>query len=94
MSDVGVKMAKDMGTHNQVAMTATAASIKDCDASKQGIMIRNIGSNEVYLGNSSAVTTSTGFKLEVDEVITLPSRQEIFGICSAAETTTVCYWEI
>jgi hypothetical protein len=90
MSEVGVKWAKDMGSHNQVAMTATAASIYDAVAAKQGIMIRNIGSNEVYIGNSSSVT----FLLKANEVIILPSRQEIFGICDTGETSTVCYWEI
>ena len=46
---------------------------------RQLIIIRNIGKDTVYLGDTD-VSTDNGFPLYVNEVIVLPTKKEIFAI--------------
>ena len=82
---------------NQVSMTASAAIIKAAPTSghyRYRITIKNCGAKTVYLGSTSAVTSSTGYTLATNEVIVLSGNySDIYGICGGTDTSTVCYLE-
>ncbi|MHB0929185.1 MAG: hypothetical protein ACYC3W_09855 [Candidatus Nanopelagicales bacterium] len=79
----------------RVAMTATAALIKDIPATgtfRESISIKNLdAANTVYLG-PVGVTAAAGFPLLKGETITLNRNQAaIYGICDATLTASVAY---
>ena len=84
---------------NQVALTASATLIKAAPnqsgqpTNRFSIMITNLSStNIVYLGNSSAVTASTGDALLPYQTKWLDrSYSAVYGICASAQTATVSY---
>ena len=74
-------------------MSATATSVKAANANRKALTIKNVGTKDVYLGNST-VTTSNGFKLAAGEGLSdIRSTAAIYGICASGESTTVCFWE-
>jgi len=82
-------------TTEQVSMTGTAAIIVAAPTAGQyrySVTIKNIGTEDVYIGSSGSVTASTGYLLATKEVITLDrSYGAIWGICVSGKTTTVAY---
>jgi len=72
-------------TTGQVSMTGTAAIIVAAPTAGQyrySVTIKNIGTEDVYIGSSGSVTASTGYLLATKEAITLDrSYGTIWGIC-------------
>ena len=74
----------------QVSCGTSATSIVSA-RNRRRLVIRNNGANPVYVG-AGAVTTSTGYKLAVNESLTLETSTSVFGIV-AASTESVSYIE-
>ena len=97
-SDPNMHLNVNMGglaslSHGQVAMSATATSVKAANANRKTLTIKNVGAKDVYLGGSG-VTTTNGFKLAAGEGLSdIRSTTDIYGVCASGETTPVCYWE-
>lgn len=79
-------------SHNNVAVTSTATLIKASTASRKELFVKAIDGT-VYVGSSSAVTTSTGYPLYTGEELP-PSLYtgDVYGI-TASGTVNVRYWE-
>jgi hypothetical protein len=83
-------------TTAQVSVGATATLIKAQETAKDrySITIRNIGSSPMYIGNSSSVTTSTGYPLNPYEAYTFDRNYgPVYGICGTGLSTTASYIE-
>jgi len=83
-------------TTNWVTVDTTSGGvlIKAANTSRKSITIRNIGSVDMYIGNSG-VTTATGFLLQAatKEAYTFDrNTAAVYGI-TAATSTTACYIE-
>lgn len=53
------------------------------------LVVTNVGTNNVYLGPTSAVTSSSGLLLPPDIPLVLFTRAALYGICASGETATV-----
>ena len=80
------------GAYNAVSVGSTATVIKAANASRGAILIRNNGSQNIWIG-PSGVTTSTGYKLAPLKMIYLRDKSAIYGIV-ASGTCDVRYLEV
>ena len=75
-----------------VSTTAVAITLADTDITSKGfVVIRNSGTNTVYLGPSN-VTAATGLPLAANATlgpIELKNNEVLYAICAAAESATV-----
>ncbi len=79
---------------NQVSVDSTAGGtvIKSANLSRRSIVIRNIGTVDMFIG-ASGLTTTTGFSVRAGESISLDrNTAAIYGI-TASSSTTVGYLE-
>ena len=51
-----------------VSVGTTATALVTADSDGEAVTVRNVGADDVFLGNAS-VTTANGFTLSADEVI-------------------------
>jgi hypothetical protein len=82
------------GTSGTVTVATTATLIAAAKPSRKSILIQNVSAQDVYVGYTSAVTTSTGIKISAgsgmsDDLYT----GAIYGIVSAT-TSDVRYAEV
>lgn len=85
-------MAKKLNegfTTSQVAVTTSAAIVVPAAAGRDTVLLYNSGSATAYLGNSSGVTSSTGFPLPAGASITMEATADIYAIGAAATTIAV-----
>jgi hypothetical protein len=76
----------------QVAVAITATSLLASNLNRKSALIRNIGSYDIYLGQSGVLTT-TGFLLRPGETFEDDrTTQQWYGIASGA-ASTVCVME-
>jgi hypothetical protein len=70
----------------QVAVTGTATLIVAANASRSGIQIENLGTTDVWIGENSSVTTSTGHLLVGTKgaSVSFSTTGAIYGITSGA----------
>jgi hypothetical protein len=75
-----------------VSTTAVAITLADTDITSKGfVVIRNQGTNTVYLGPSN-VTAATGLPLAANATlgpIEIKNNESLFAICAATESATV-----
>jgi hypothetical protein len=83
--------------HSQVTVTTTATVIVASNTARLGGVVKNIGSVDIYVGGSSSVTVSNGYRLKPDEE--LPSNiltgytSTLYGIvASGTGTAAVLRW--
>lgn len=69
-----------------VTTGATLIAVKRC---RNAITIINAGSTTLYLGNSSAVTTSNAGGLPPGATITLQTNSTVYGISTASDVISV-----
>jgi hypothetical protein len=71
---------------SQVAVTGTATQIVAANAARSGISIENLGTTDVWLGENSAVTTSTGHLLlgTKGASVSFSTTGAVWGITSGA----------
>lgn len=81
------KISEGFGT-SQAAVTTAASKIVAGASGIDTVTIYNIGSADCYLGNTSGVLTTTGFKLAAGAAITMETTRDIYAIGVAA--TTLC----
>ena len=74
------------GERITVATTATRLD-SNINASRVNIIIRNRGSQPVYLG-AADVTTSTGFQLDIGESLTAEEVRALPGLFGIVAATT------
>ena len=65
---------------NQVDVTTSATLIKAASTDRRGIFLTNRGSDTIYLGDSSSVTTANGYALLPTQSIQLRGREDVYGI--------------
>ena len=77
--------SSDFGT-GQVSVAATATQIVAQNRGRHAVVITNLGTVAIYLGNSSAVTTSTGQLLPgvLGASISIPTAGPVWGISSGS----------
>jgi len=78
--------------HASVNIGTTATQIVAANASRDTILIKNNGTDTMYLG-LSGVTDSTGFELLIGESILLYNKEAIYAICSSGDSTDSRYLE-
>lgn len=83
-------------SYNAVTVTTTATKIMDSTPGRRGFVIANNGSNIVYLGFDSSVTSSNGVQLMPQDKWESTGSQSVFkgsiwGI-TAANSSDVRYW--
>ena len=75
-----------------VSTTAVAVTLADTDITSKGfVVIRNQGTNTVYLGPST-VTAATGLPVAANATlgpIELKNNETLYAICAATESATV-----
>jgi len=79
----------------QVTVSSTATQIVPARTTRRSVVIEQLGSTDVYLGPTSAVTTSDGFLLVGTKggQFTVPWTGSVYGIV-AAGTQAVAYSEV
>jgi hypothetical protein len=83
--------------YNRVVIGTTATKIVSVNANRQSLIITNVGTEDVYLGPDSSLTSSIGIPLVQYGSITedRPNGQmwlgDVYGIAGAAGE--VRYWE-
>jgi hypothetical protein len=73
----------------QVAVTTSAAKAWTGQAGIDSITLYNAGSATAYIGNSAAVTSSTGFPLIAGAALTMESTADIYAIGAASTTLAI-----
>jgi len=79
----------DGRSHGQETVTTSATTIIAARVGDREAVIKNMGAVDVFIGTSS-VTTSTGYKLEPGESLTLKSNLSWSGI-TASGSCDVCF---
>ena len=92
--DVGARQSTNVKSTTAVVvfwLTSTSSSGSwSFKAGTSNYTLINTGSNVVYLGNESGVTTSTGFALGVGEQLTINGvARKTWGVTAASAPTTV-----
>ena len=73
-----------------VPMTDVAALITASNGGRGNVIIRNVGAETVYLGNSSSVTAANGFELRKDESLADDdSTDSWWGICATGKSSSI-----
>lgn len=87
----------DRAVNGITTFTITSVAIDDSPSVlliaagvKDRLRLHNRGTDEVYLGNTSGVTSATGFPLLAGQYLDLDgTSQAWYGICATGETCTV-----
>lgn len=84
-------------TYNTVTITTNATLIAAANPERKGLLIANNGDDTVYIGFTSAVTTTTGFPLYASATLSNDNllaafRGNVYGIVASA-TQDVRYME-
>jgi hypothetical protein len=74
-------------TVSRVSVTTAATKLADASTERESLLVRPID-GDVYVGDSNAVTTGTGFLVERGQSLTLESGDAAWAI--AAGTVAVC----
>lgn len=79
---------------DQKTITNTATKIVDANDTRHSIIIKNIGTIDIYLNEDDTVTTNNGFQLSPGDSITLEGFWwDIYGIV-AAGSCKISYWDL
>lgn len=76
----------DTMNYSNVTIATSATTLIAANSSRKSILIRNNGSNDLYIGESSGVTTSDGQLIRPQQCIRLFTTAIIYGI---ADTSSV-----
>jgi len=74
-------------------LTASVTTIKAANTNRKVILIRNNGSENVYIGGTSGVSTASAYTIPVGENIKLFTQATIYGI-TTTNTVDVRYLEV
>jgi hypothetical protein len=76
-------------TTTQVAVTTSAAIAAPAAAGRDTVTLYNSGAATAYVGNSSAVTTTTGFPVPAGASLTMEATVDVYAIGASATTLAV-----
>jgi len=87
-SPINVELTGTELANGQVTVDTTAGGVTIITASsdRQGVLIKNQGTVDCYIGTGT-VTTVNGVLLEAGESVPMPTDSEIKGITAALSTT-------
>lgn len=77
----------------QIDVSDTAVQIKEYSAHRRAIVIKNIGTSDVYIGRSS-VTVASGYPLAPSEPIAFSTKDEIWAVCETGKSSRIAYLEV
>ena len=85
-------MAVESGNGTAVG-NSSAVRLSSANApanTRHHVTITNSGSNPIYVGATSAVTSSTGFPVAASGTLSgeLEPNEELWGICASGQTST------
>jgi len=70
--------------YDQVSVSTSATSIIASNASEKVRTIKNIGSNTIFVGSDSSITTVNAFPIDAGETLDISDYTgEIFGIVAS-----------
>jgi len=84
-----------MANYGSVAITDVATKILDANDVYRPVWINTVANNTVFIGDTSAVTTSTGLPILKNNVPfrgQLAPNQELWGICASGQTEDIRYF--
>jgi len=71
--------------YDQVSVGTSATSIISSNTNEKVRTIKNIGSNSIFVGGDSSVTTSNGFPIDAGETLDVSDYTgEVFGIVATS----------
>ncbi len=82
-------------TYNQVAMSQTAAIIIASNTNRKKLILRNTGTDTVFIGNTSSVVDTAnnangGYPIPTNSFFYLNDYTgDIYGICASGLTSTI-----
>ena len=80
--------------NDQVAITTSAGVIVASNANRKKLIIHNVGSDTIYIGDDGSITSSNAFPILSGETFEINDYTgAIQGICAAAESSTAAYIE-
>jgi len=84
-----------MANYGNVTITDVATKILDANDVYRPVWINTVANNTVFIGDTSAVTTSTGLPIVKNNVPLygqLAPGQELWGICTSGQSEDVRYF--
>jgi len=86
-----------ISTYNAVSVGSTATLIMAANNERKGCVIFNNGTNTIYLGMDSAVTSSTGLPILANATFSNSNLQALWRgaiyAITASSTSDVRFWE-
>lgn len=83
------KKLSESFTTSQIAVSTSAALAVAGAMGRDTVTLYNSGSATAYVGNSSGVTTATGFPIIAGAALTMEATSDIYAIGAAATTLAV-----
>lgn len=87
----------NLNAYNTVSITGTAGILIAANPNRKGLLVRNNGTQIVYLGYDSSVTSSNGFPLSPQDTIEtsnlLAGYRGVLYAISASGTQDIRYME-
>ena len=86
-----------VSTYNAVTIQSTATQVLSGNAERKGAIFSNNGTQTLFLGMDSSVTTSNGLPLVANGTLTMDDfggvwKGQVWGIV-ASSTADLRYWE-
>ena len=75
-------------TVTRVSVTTSATQLRAANAARQAVLVRPMDGT-IYVGDSNAVTTATGFPVDEDEALSLENGESVFAIASGTVAVAV-----
>ena len=92
--DVGIvsQVGSSLTDYNMVNATTSASMLIGADSTRHVLVIRNQGTNDVYLGGT-LVGTSRAILLQAGEAFAPTTTSAVYGL-TASNASTLGYWEL
>lgn len=75
-------------TVTRVSVTTSATQLRAANSSRQAVLVRPINGT-IYVGDSNAVTTATGFPVNESEALVLANGEPVFAIAGGTVAVAV-----
>ncbi len=79
---------------NQIAISTTAITVVVASTERTNLVLKNTGTDIVYIGSDNSVTASNGFPLDAGETYIDTDYAGIYyGICDTGDSSTIMFLE-
>jgi hypothetical protein len=75
-------------TVTRVSVTTSATQLRAANSSRQAVLVRPLDGT-IYVGDSNAVTTATGFPVKTDEALVLANGEPVFAVAGGTVAVAV-----